>query len=60
MSFDDIKSELETLQDEMWRLLILERDISLSHDADEKKYLMTEYNRISTKIFGTVRLDRKL
>lgn len=57
---DTIIEELNYVKDLAWRLCILERDICLCQDKDEKMSLLKSYNSLSNKLFGEVRLDREL
>ena len=58
-----LKTEAEHLESLLWRLLELERDLTIADvknesDAEEIKSRLILYQAISKQIFGSVREDR--
>jgi|GEM_PF-3359051 len=59
-----LKTEAEHLESLLWRLLELERDLTIADvkeefDTDEYKNMLILYQALSKQIFGSVREDRK-
>lgn len=59
-----LKTEAEHLESLLWRLLELERDLTVADvkkesDSDEYKNMLILYQALSKQIFGSVREDRK-
>lgn len=58
-----LKTEAEHLESLLWRLLELERDLTIADvknesDAEENKSRLILYQALSKQIFGSVREDR--
>ena len=58
-----LKTEAEHLESLLWRLLELERDLTIADvknesDAEEIKSRLILYQALSKQIFGSVREDR--
>jgi hypothetical protein len=58
-----LKTEAEHLESLIWRLLELERDLTIADvknesDAEENKSRLILYQALSKQIFGSVREDR--
>lgn len=57
---NELKELIESLTEDAWRLMVLERDLESPHihDADRKQ-MLEEYRRKSMRVFGEVRRDRQ-
>jgi len=59
-----LKTEAEHLESLLWKLLELERDLTIADgknesDSDEYKNMLILYQALSKQIFGSVREDRQ-
>ena len=57
---NELTELIESLTEDSWRLLVLERDITNQYTTEsERQELLKEYRQKSMRVFGEVRRDRQ-
>lgn len=57
---NELTELIESLTEDAWRLLVLERDITNQRTTEaERQELLREYRQKSMRVFGEVRRDRE-
>lgn len=57
---NELTELIESLTKDVWRLLVLERDITNQRTTEaERQELLREYRQKSMRVFGEVRRDRE-
>lgn len=57
---NELKELIESLTEDAWRLMVLERDITNPYTSEsERQELLKEYREKSMRVFGELRRDRQ-